>query len=71
MAQHWRVEYISCEGNYRHCTVRTPDDWTEDDIRHGMMSFGSIGDDPAEVTEMYNLSEYWYDENLDYSYDFL
>jgi len=62
---YWYIEYISCEGNERWTIAKTPSDWDEWQVRDRISSMsGSIGDDPAEVTQVYQTGD------EDYSWDF-
>ncbi len=62
---YWYIEYISCEGNERWTIARTPSDWDDWQVRDRISSMrGSIGDDPAEVREIFTT----YDN--DFSWDF-
>lgn len=47
----WKVEYISCEGNYRWATARSPIEWEEYDVKKSI-PMGSMGDEVSEVIEV-------------------
>ena len=63
----WYVEFISCEGNDRWTLIKAPESMEESEIRSRLTCYGSCGDDPAEITELYITN--YYDE-YDVSYDF-
>ena len=44
----WRIEYISCEGNFRWFTVETHEDVTEEQIEAEISCSSGMGDDPSE-----------------------
>lgn len=52
---YWEIRYISCEGNDRWTVAKTPDNWSEYDVR-SRIPIGGCGDDVAEVTEVFQTS---------------
>ena len=59
---YWKVEYKSCEGNYRWTIARAPEHWEEMEVFNSCPR-GGCGDDPAQIISV----EESYDE--DYSWD--
>jgi hypothetical protein len=47
----WKIEYISCEGNYRWATARSPKGWDEQEVKSAIPK-GSMGDDVSFITEV-------------------
>jgi hypothetical protein len=65
---YWNVWYLSCEGNRRWTTARTPDTWSEDEVESAF-PLGGMGDEPAQLI---SIEEYYpnpNDEDCDYTYD--
>lgn len=67
MHRYWKVEYTSCEGNYRLTTVKTPDDFQDSDVEHAMLQYASMGDDPAEILSVTEVGEGDYTHEEEYT----
>jgi hypothetical protein len=48
---YWKIEYTSCEGNYRWCTARTPADWKQEQVEDAI-PIGGMGDDVASLIDV-------------------
>lgn len=46
--EYWKIEYTSCEGNYRWTTAKCPSDWEEWQVERAV-PMGSMGDEVAEI----------------------
>lgn len=51
MYKFWEVWFISCEGNKRVTTARSPIDWDEYEVRNNIQ-MGGCGDDISEITSI-------------------
>jgi hypothetical protein len=60
---YWEINYVTCEGNRRWAIARTPFEWDKYDVE-GRIRLGGCGDDPAEIDEVFEVSE------TDYGWDF-
>lgn len=60
----WKVEYNSCEGNYRWAIARTPADWEQWQVEQAV-PIGGMGDDVAELIGVIPTIK-----NEDYLWDF-
>ena len=62
---YWIMWFISCEGNRRWTTIRTPIDWEEYQVRE-RIPMGGCGDDIAEIISI----EEDYNPDSNYGFDF-
>lgn len=60
---YWKIEFTSCEGNYRWAIARFPADYTDYDVEN-KIPLGGVGDDVASIISVTETND------EDYGWDF-
>lgn len=60
---YWEIHFISCEENKRWTIARTPQSWEAYQVRQHI-PMGGIGDDVAQVLEVFPTSDNNYEWDL-------